>query len=257
MNTDSQEKPMPFTDEVILITGAGSGIGRELSRQLLRAGARVGGLDNQAQSLESLAAEVNNPDFAWVVADVTDRPALIAAVRQLEERLGPVDRLIACAGIGRFTAATTFPAQEFESVIRVNLLGVANGVEAVVPGMVERKKGHLIGLSSLASFRGLPRMAGYSASKAGLNALFDSLRVDLRPFGIHVTTICPSFMDTPMNAGRTHRLMSLDDGIRRILSAIRCRKRLVSFPLHHSLAVRAICLLPTALSDYLTARYLQ
>ena len=136
----------------------------------------------------------------WAVADVTDRAALFAAVRDLESRLGPTDLLIASAGVGMETSALNFDAAVFETVVRVNLIGVANSVAAMLPGMLERKRGHLVGLSSLASYRGLPLMAGYCASKSGLNALFDALRVELKPHGIATTTVCPGWIRTPMTA---------------------------------------------------------
>ena len=114
------------------------------------------------------------------MVDVTDLAATRAAVKDLEGRLGPTDLLIASAGIGRKTAADTFSAEEVNAHIQVNLIGVVNAVDAVLAGMRERRRGHLVVLSSLASYRGMPFMAGYCASKAGVNALFDSLRLELR-----------------------------------------------------------------------------
>ena len=122
------------------------------------------------------------------------------AVRQLESQTGPTDLLIASAGVGQETSADAFSAEVFSHVIQVNLIGVSNSIAAVLPGMRERRRGHLAALSSLASYRGLPRMAGYSASKAGVNALMDSLRVELRNYGIACSTICPGWIRTPMTA---------------------------------------------------------
>ena len=107
---------------------------------------------------------------------MTDPSAVRDAVRQLESQTGPTDLLIASAGVGQETSADAFSAEVFSHVIQVNLIGVSNSIAAVLPGMRERRRGHLAALSSLASYRGLPRMAGYSASKAGVNALMDSLR---------------------------------------------------------------------------------
>src|SRR5262249_24234672 len=136
--------------------------------------------------------------FAWAVADVCDRAALKAAVADLERRVRPTDTLVANAGIGLETAALDFSAERVEAQVRVNLVGVANSVEAVLPGMLGRKRGHLVCIASLASMRGFPRMAGYCASKAGVAAMMDSLRVELRPHGIDVTTICPGWIRTPL-----------------------------------------------------------
>src|SRR5207245_2000808 len=100
-----------------------------------------------------------------------------------------IDLLIANAGIGIETSALAFRAEDIEAQIRVNLIGVANSIEAVLPAMLARRRGHLAAISSLASYRGLPKMAGYCASKAGVNALLDAVRVEVRSHGIAVTTI--------------------------------------------------------------------
>jgi short-subunit dehydrogenase len=241
-----------FANEVFLITGAASGIGRELVRQLLLEGASIAGIDCQADGLQTLEAEINNSRFAWAVADVTDRAQLFTVVSQLQDRLGPVDRLIACAGVGLPTPCLEFSGELFESIIRVNLFGVANAVATVMPGMIERKKGHLVALSSLASFRGLPLMSAYSASKSGVNCLFDSLSLELREYGIRTTTICPGWIRTPMTAplkGHMPRILDVDDAVRRILKAVWQQKRLVAFPWPDAMVMRLMRWLPPAVAD--------
>jgi short-subunit dehydrogenase len=250
----------PFTDERILITGVASGLGRLLARRLVEADAVVAGLDRSRELLVELAGELPTGQFAWGVADVADRPTLLSAVAKLEQETGPFDRLIACAGIGRATPADPFSGFDFEDHIRVNLVGVANCVEAVLPGMILRKKGHLVAVSSLASFRGLPRMAGYCASKAGLNALFDSLSVELKPHGVRVTTVCPGWIRTPMTAPLTEDLrgiMEPEAAVRRILAAMAKRKRFVAFPFQSAMLVYLLRWLPPTLSDRLLRRLIQ
>ena len=88
----------------------------------------------------------------------------------------------------------SFKAGDVEAQVRVNLIGAANSIEAVLPTMLERRQGQIVGISSLASFRGLPRMCGYCASKAALNALLEGVRLDVQPFGVTVTTICPGWI---------------------------------------------------------------
>ena len=200
----------PIDGQVALITGAGSGLGRALAHVLSAEGAAVAAVDRCADGLERLAEELQPRPFAWGVADVTDRPALCQTVARLEQRLGRIDILIANAGVGLKTEAVPFPAENIEQVIRINLLGVVNSLGAVLPGMVERGRGHLVGISSLASFRGLPGMAGYCASKAGLNALLDALRLELRPRGIaghdHLSGLDPNPHDRgARRADATHR----------------------------------------------------
>src|SRR5438874_5579250 len=189
-----------LVNRVDLVTGAAGGLGRQLSLLLAAEGASVAAIDLQPEPLAALAAELSGRPFAWAVADVTDRAALAKAVDQTSSQLGAIDVLIANAGIGIVNSAVEFQAEVFEAQVRVNLIGVANSVEAVLPAMVERRHGHLVGISSLSSYRGLPKMLGYCASKSGLNALLEGLRVELKPFGITVTTICPGWIRTPLTA---------------------------------------------------------
>jgi short-subunit dehydrogenase len=249
-----------FQDHVALITGAASGIGRAVAVMLAASGAHIAALDRQADGLEKLAADLAGKPLAWAVADVTDRAATLAAVADLENRLGPTDLLLAGAGIGRQTDGAHFRADEFAETIQINLLGVANSIEAVLPGMRERRSGHLAALSSLASCRGLPRMAAYCASKAGVNALLDALRMELRPWGITVTTLCPGWVRTPMTATAPipdADKMDVEDAARRIVGALAGRKSFVAFPAHQAIPARVIRLLPARWSDWLVARRLK
>jgi NAD(P)-dependent dehydrogenase (short-subunit alcohol dehydrogenase family) len=248
-----------FTDRVVLITGAGSGIGRQLARMLAQEGARIAALDRQPALLEDLKKDLAGKPLACAVADVTDLEAVRKAVDQLEQEVGPTDLLIASAGLGHGTPAYDFQAESINDLIRVNLIGVVNSIDAVLPGMRRRRQGHLVALSSLASYRGMPLMAGYSASKAGLNALFDSLRVELRRFGIAVTTVCPGWIRTPMTQALkvpVTRMMSIEEAGQRILAAIRARRAFLAFPSGLVWQVRLLRYLPRRLADWLAGRYL-
>jgi short-subunit dehydrogenase len=244
-----------FQDRVVLITGAASGIGRRLAVTLAAEGARIAALDRQAEALESLAAELKGKTIAVAVADVTDVRAVRNAVARMESQLGPTDLLVACAGIGRATPAVSFQAEEFTAHVQVNLIGVANVIDAVLPGMHARHKGHLAVLSSMASYRGLPEMSGYCASKAGVNALLDALRIELRPLGIAVTTICPSWIRTPMTANLglpDSDMMDVDEAVRRIVRALRKRQPFLVFPTGTAWKVRLLRHTPRPISDWLT-----
>lgn len=249
-----------FSQRVALVTGAGGGLCRELVLALANQGAAVGLIDLRSQPLAALAEELPGKPLAWAVADVTDRPALQEAVAHIEERLGPIDLLIAGAGIGKETTALAFDAADIESIVRVNLLGVANSIDAVLKGMLARRRGQLAAISSLASYRGMPRMAGYCASKAGLNALMDSLRVELRPCGIDVTTVCPGWIRTPMTNGLDlpmPYLLEPKDAAGRIIDAIRRRRPFLAFPAVPVWRLRFLSWLPCATSDRLIFRVLR
>lgn len=243
----------------MVLTGAGSGIGRQLALVLAAERARIGGIDRQAQGLETLATELKGRTVATAVADVTDAAGLARAVADLERDLGPTDTLIACAGIGVETSALDFRPADFAATVNVNLTGVANSFAAVLPGMRERRAGHLVALSSLASYRGLPRMAAYCASKSGVNALCDAFRVELKPLGIAVTTICPGFIRTPMTADLKSSLpmLTVEEAVARMLPAIRRRRPFVSFAASGLWQARLGCYLPRWVVDWMTGRFLR
>jgi NAD(P)-dependent dehydrogenase (short-subunit alcohol dehydrogenase family) len=247
-----------FANQVVWITGAGSGIGRQLALTLGGEGAAIGAIDLTLEPLAKLAAEIPHAKVVWAVADVTNRPALRAAAAQFQERLGPVDVVIANAGIGRETSALNLNAEDVEAQIRVNLIGVANTIEAGLPTMLERRRGHLVAISSLAATRGYPGLAGYCASKAGVNALMDAFRVELKPLGIHVTTICPGWVRTPLTANvdlPASELMPVEEAARRIVGAMRRRKVLYAFPPVSAWRMALLGMLPCRLSDWIV-RYL-
>jgi short-subunit dehydrogenase len=249
-------------NEVALITGAGSGLGRALALLLAAEGKAIAALDLKSEPLADLEQELKRTGArcAWATADVTDRGALFAAVTKLQERLGPIDLLVASAGIGIETSALDFRGEDFEAVVRVNLVGVANSVAAVLPGMLQRRRGHLVGISSLAAFGGLPSMAGYCASKAGVNALMESLRVELRPHGIAVTTVCPGWIKTAMTAhlqDKIHDMMELPDAAREIMNAIRRRRPLYAFPRSRVRLLRFLRWLPLTWRDRLVTRMMR
>lgn len=246
------------TGRVVLITGAGSGVGRQLALEFAGRGCAIAALDLREEGLTSLAKELAGKPVAWALADVNDRDSLTRAVARLKEQLGPADILIASAGIGIETSALAYRAEDVEAVIRVNLIGVSNSIGAVLPDMLARRTGQLVAISSLASFRGLPKLAAYSASKAGVNALLDGLRVELRGHGITVTTVCPGFIRTPMTAELEARQVPMLDvayAAGRIAEAIERRQAFVAFPWRPARWLGLLRWLPLSWSDWIIERY--
>ena len=206
----------------------------------------------------SLAEEVGRAggEALPLPADVRDPAAINEVTQRVLERWGRVDVLVANAGMSSTTAGTRLNAGEVGDVISVNVLGVVNSVAAVLPGMLERQAGHLVAISSLASYRGMPKSGAYSASKAAVSTLFESLRVDLRRSHIDVTTIHPGFIRTPMTAGRKKKLPFLlepDDAACRIIRAVERRARTYAFPWQLASLVRVIKHIPDAVYDRLAS----
>jgi short-subunit dehydrogenase len=165
--------------------------------------------------------------------------------------------LIAAAGIFRETWTDDF-AVPFTEQIQTNLLGMAYSMEAVLPGMKARRAGQLVALSSIASYHGLAPFAGYCASKAGVNALCEAFRVELRPFGVAVTLICPGFIRTNiashLDLSRWPPMLEVEDAVDRMLKAVRRRQSFYAFPARDVWRVRLLRYLPRGLSDWLTER---
>lgn len=189
-----------WQNKCAVITGASSGIGRALAWELGRHGAKLGLIARREESLQSLVEELAAEQIiaAYEVADVSDVFAVQRAVSQFQVRFGVVDVAIASAGIYRLTPGVAFDAAVVNEVVMTNFGGVANLFAAVIPSMVARRSGHLVAISSIAGLLGLPGAAAYSASKAAVIKMCDSLRLDLHASGVRVTTICPGFVDTPM-----------------------------------------------------------
>jgi short-subunit dehydrogenase len=250
---------MYWQDKTVMVTGASSGIGRGLALELSRRGAKLGLIARRAEKLAELVWEIEatNGKAIALPADVMDVNSLAAAATQLRSTFGPIDVLIANAGVGATVDAAELNARTVAGVINVNVLGAANSVEAVVPEMVQRGSGQLVVISSLAAYRGLPKSAAYCASKAAVSAFFESLRLDLKPRGIDVTIIHPGFIKTPLTAGRHAQmpfLMELEDAVQKIISAIEKRKKSYAFPWQLASIVRAGMLMPNFMYDWISRR---
>jgi short-subunit dehydrogenase len=248
-----------WRQKVVLITGASSGIGRSLAVELARRGATLGLVARRADVLQEIFGEVEGAGGHALAlpVDVRDAEAMRAAADRLRASFGHVDLLIANAGVGATTDVKDLRADEVAKVININVLGAVNSVTAVLPEMIERGQGHLVAISSLAGYRGLPKSGAYSASKAAVSAFFESLRLDLLGTGVDVTIIHPGFIKTPLTAGRHAQmpfLMELQDATRKIVYAIEARKKSYAFPWQLASLVRAAMLMPNFLYDRIAAR---
>ena len=132
-------------------------------------------------------------------------------MNRLASELGPFEVLVACAGVGSLTLVPELDTSNLRQILEVNVVGVAHSIEAVLPRMIEQARGHIVGIASMAGYRGFPWMISYSASKAGLIAYLEAMRPGLRRRGVTVTTVCPGFVRTKMCTDRALSAPDQDD----------------------------------------------
>lgn len=246
-----------WKNKVVLITGASSGIGKELSRNLSRKGARLAIVARREEALNELIEELGPNPVVPIVADVRDAKAMVSVAETVTRELGPIEVLIANAGIGSTTRAPDLDVEAVANVIDTNVMGVVNSIAAVLPGLVSRRAGQLVAISSLAAYRGLPASAAYCASKAGLSSFMESVRLDLRNTGVDVTIIHPGFIKTPLTEGRQANmpyLMELDEAVEKIVTAIEERKKSYAFPWQLASIVRLAMIMPNFMYDWIASR---
>jgi len=251
---------MNWKKKTVFLTGASSGIGEALALDLASRGAVLGLVARRRENLVKLAKDCEAKGSRAFIypCDVTDAGALQDAAASFRKEFGHIDILIANAGIGGNDADTrAYKPEAVDKVVDTNLMGAVNAVHAVLPAMIERRSGQLVAISSLAGIRGLPKSAAYSASKAGMTAFFESVRLDTLEKGIDVTIIQPGFIETPLTSGRRNKmpfLMKLDDAIPHFVRAIEKKKRFASFPWKLAWFVRAGKVFPGWLYDRIASR---
>lgn len=238
-----------FADRAAVITGASSGIGRALALALAAEGCRVGMIARRGDVLDEVAGEIRRAGgvAASATADVGDRARLRDAFEALAGAIGPADLLIANAGVGVPTTLEPVNIADVEETFRVNLMGVVYAIDAALPAMLARKGGHIVAISSLAGYRGLPGESAYCASKAAVNTYMEGLRVQVRSRGIAVTTVCPGFVRTPMTAVNDFKMpwaLEADEAAARIVRALRRRPKVHEFPLPTALLMRLARIAP-------------
>jgi dehydrogenase/reductase SDR family protein 7B len=188
---------MRYDESVIWVTGASSGIGQAVAREVLGRGARVIASARNVAALERLQQESPDPAAIHVLPlDLTDSAAIAKASRDALAVWGRIDGLMHCAGMSqRSMVRDTIPEVD-RRLMEVNFFGPVQLTKAVLPSMLARRSGTIVVISSLAGKFGTPMRSAYSASKHALHGFFDSMRAELRNDGIHITIVCPGYVQT-------------------------------------------------------------
>jgi short-subunit dehydrogenase len=184
------------------ITGASSGLGRALALRLARAGWTVAASARRRELLEELAsaAEALPGRIVPMPLDVTDREAVHERVAEIECDLGPVALAVLNAGTFTPLSVETFTAEAVRPLVELNVMGVVHGLEALLPAMLERQRGRVAIVASLAGYCGLPTAAGYGLAKAGVINMAEALHPELARRGVILQVINPGFVRTPLTA---------------------------------------------------------
>ena len=242
---------MPFDNAVL--TGACGGLGQALARALIADGTRVAlvGLDRAA--LESLAALAPGR-CAVYVPDVSDAAAMAAMGQDWIDRFGVPDLVVANAGVaGGFDTARPEDLAVLRRVLDINLVGVAATFSPfLAPMQRSGRAGALVGIASVAGWRGLPGNGAYCASKAGLIAYLQSLRAEMRPTALRVHTVSPGYLRTALTAGNRFAMPGLlepDDAAQRLLAGVAAGREHIVLPRRTGWLARALGLLPARLHD--------
>jgi NAD(P)-dependent dehydrogenase (short-subunit alcohol dehydrogenase family) len=240
----------------VWVTGASSGIGRAVAIEFARRGCSVALSARNRSTLEDVARECLGRRAIVVPLDVTDLRANLEATGKIASELGGIDIAFLNAGTCEYIDARDFDAALCERVMRANFVGLANGIEAVLPVLRNSPHAQLVGMSSTVAFGPLPRAEAYGASKAAIRYLMESLRIDLRGEPVSITVVCPGFVKTPLtdrNDFPMPFLIGAEDAARIIVDGVAARQPEIDFPRRLSIPFKVAAMLPTPLYTRLAA----
>lgn len=247
--------------KAVLITGASSGIGRALALEMAGKGYRLALAARRYELLETIRDEIHEqyPGTSVVIhsLDVTDYERVFTVLREVDEELGGLDIVVANAGVGASGASGKGQFERSRKTININLTGAIATVDAAVELFLPRGSGQVVGISSVAAFRGLPGSSAYCASKAALGVYLEGVRAELYGTGIAVTVLYPGFIDTPMNEDLPRRPFVVDSvrGARGICRLIERKVRSSTVPVFPwSILSRLLRILPLPIVARMSSR---
>lgn len=230
--------------KAVFITGGTTGMGMEMAKLYSKNGWKVGVCGREKSKYDEHFETFS--DITFYCVDVSKRDELRTAISHFSTTIG-LDLLIANAGIG-YKFKTKVPDFDYSyKMVHINLLGVMYAFEAALDVMIPRGHGQLVAVASVAGYNGLPGVSAYSATKAAVQRYCESLHLDLKQFGIAVTTINPGFVDTPLTKSNTHPMpfiINAPKAASLIVRAIEKKKMVYAFPFFFSSLVRLLGILP-------------
>lgn len=230
------------------ITGASSGLGRELALRLAREGVRVAVSARSADRLGELTAA--NARLIAVPLDVTDRAAVAAAHDRVQAELGSIDLAVLNAGVWHPMKAREYDAERAAHSMAVNYFGIVNALGPLIPSMTSAGRGQIALVASVAGYRGLPMAAAYAPSKAAVISLAEVLRLELSRHGIVVSLVNPGFVATPMTAVNEFPMpfiLEADDAADRIYRGLARGRFEIAFPWQLATMLKLLRVMPNAI----------
>ena len=217
-----------------LVTGGGRGLGKAVALALAAEGVNVAITGRNENNLKSVVAEIESKGVksSYSVFDVTDKKQVFTSLEKLQNDFGKFDILINNAGIAAFGGILEMDEEQWEDIVKTNLFGPYYVVKAVVPGMVEKKSGDVVNISSTAGLKGNALTSAYSASKFGLIGMSESMMFELRKQNIRVTTLTPSTISTDMaktdlkiTDGNPEKVLQPEDFAELVVDLLKLNKR--------------------------------
>jgi short-subunit dehydrogenase len=246
--------------KIVWLTGATSGIGKALTVRFLNEGMRVALTGRNKEKLEQFITtlDVQEGRLLAVPADVAIKEDIESGYSMIKSTWGVPDMVIANAGTHINMPASEITVDKCRKLFEINLIGAVSTLLVGLPDMLERGSGHLVGVGSLSSYRGLPLAAAYGASKAGLNNFLQSLRFDVETYGLSVTAINPGFVRTPLTDRNTYpmpMIIEADQAAEYIWSGLSKRKMEIHFPPAFSWTCKFLRILPYQFYHALVRRF--
>jgi short-subunit dehydrogenase len=240
----------------VFLTGASSGIGEALARRYAARGATLGLVARRGDFLEKLKSSLGVPAETYA-CDVRDAQAMREAGAAFLQRHGVPDVVIGNAGVSYGNITTNAGDVEvFREILEINVIGLVNTFHPFAAAMREARSGTLAGIASVAGFRGLPGATAYSASKAAAISYLEGLRVEMRPKGVRVVTVCPGFIATPMTAKNPYPmpfLITAEEAARQIVRVLDSSKSFAVIPWQMAIVGRLLKLVPIGVFDRMMA----
>ena len=261
---------MDLSGNCAIVTGGSSGIGKAIAKQLARRSANVFLIARSKGPLETAVAEMKqeavstSQRFGFFCADVAEPDALREAVKTAEAECGPTAVLVNSAGISNPGYVEKLPVSGMEDEIKVNYLGTVYMIKLVLNGMIQRREGWILNISSLAGLKGIFGFTGYCGSKFAVIGFSEALRSEIRPYNVKVCVLCPPDVDTPMfreenrvkpvetkKISETAKVMKAEDVARAAIQGLD-RSSFVIIPNLSGKALRIVnALMPSLLDKYL------